>query len=164
MIRLTDYGKSNIVGLQGLLWSENNVSKERLEYMMLPKLLGLAERAWAQEPEWAVGEYSILNDLYYKNSWSSFANRVGKRELPRLTYYNGGFSYRIPEPGLKLRDGKVYANIQLPGLEIRYTKDGSDPVSGSTIYTEPLTEKGKFRFAAFDVSGRRGRVVTVENK
>ncbi len=164
MIRLTDYGKSNIVGLQGLLWSENNVSKERLEYMMLPKILGLAERAWAQEPEWALGEYSILNDLYYKNSWSQFTNRVGKRELPRLTYYNGGFSYRIPEPGLKLRDGKVYANIQLPGLEIRYTKDGTDPVSGSTIYTDPITEKGKFRFAAFDVSGRRGRVVGVENK
>jgi hexosaminidase len=138
IIRLTDYGKSNIVGLQGLLWSENNVSKERLEYMMLPKMLGLAERAWAQEPEWALEEYSILNDLYYKNSWSQFANRVGKRELPRLTYYNGGFSYRIPEPGLKLRDGRVYANIQLPGLEIRYTKDGSDPVAGSMIYTEPL--------------------------
>jgi hexosaminidase len=164
MNRLTDYGKTNIVGLQGLLWSENNLSKERLEYMMLPKILGLAERAWAQEPEWAIGEYSILNDLYYKNSWSQFANRVGKRELPRLTYYNGGFSYRIPEPGLKLRDGKVYANIQLPGLEIRYTRDGSDPVAGSTIYTGPLTEKGKFRFAAFDISGRRGRVVGVEIK
>jgi hexosaminidase len=164
MNRLTDYGKTNIVGLQGLLWSENNLSKERLEYMMLPKILGLAERAWAQEPEWAIGEYSILNDLYYKNSWSQFANRVGKRELPRLTYYNGGFSYRIPEPGLKLRDGKVYANIQLPGLEIRYTRDGSDPVAGSTIYTGSLTEKGKFRFAAFDISGRRGRVVGVENK
>ncbi|HQT24341.1 MAG: beta-N-acetylhexosaminidase [Sphingobacteriales bacterium 17-39-43] len=164
MIRLTDYGKSNIVGLQGLLWSENNVSKERLEYMMLPKLLGLAERAWAEEPEWALGEYSILNDLYYKNSWSQFANRVGKRELPRLTYYNGGFSYRIPEPGLKIMDGKVHANIQLPGLEIRYTKDGSDLVAGSMIYTGPLTEKGKFRFAAFDASGRRGRVVEIESK
>lgn len=164
MIRLTDYGKSNIVGLQGLLWSENNVSKERLEYMMLPKMLGLAERAWAPEPEWAVAEYSVLNDLYYRNSWSSFANRVGKRELPRLTYYNGGFSYRIPEPGLKLSDGKVYANIQLPGLEIRYTRDGSDPVAGSTIYTGPINEKGKFRFAAFDLSGRRGRIVLIENK
>ncbi|MFZ4101376.1 MAG: chitobiase/beta-hexosaminidase C-terminal domain-containing protein, partial [Sphingobacterium thalpophilum] len=60
--------------------------------------------------------------------------------------------------------GKVYANIQLPGLEIRYTKDGSDPTSGSTIYTSPLTEKGNFRFAAFDVSGRKGRVVGIENK
>ena len=164
MIRLTDYGKSNIVGLQGLLWSENNVSKERLGYMMLPKLLGLAERAWAKEPEWAIGEYSILNDLYYKNAWSLFANSVGKRELPRLSYYNGGYSYRIPEPGLKIKEGKISANIQLPGLEIRYTKDGSDPLSSSTLYTKPLSEKGKFRFAAFNVAGRRGRVTEIENK
>lgn len=164
MIRLTDYGKSNIVGLQGLLWSENNISKERLEYMMLPKLLGLAERAWAKEPEWAIGDYSILNDLYFKNSWSQFVNRIGKRELPRLNYYNGAYSYRIPEPGLMIRDGKVFANIQLPGLEIRYTKDGSDPVSGSAIYNTPLAGKGKFRFAAFDVAGRRGRVVQIENQ
>jgi hexosaminidase len=49
-------------------------------------------------------------------------------------------------------------------LKIRYTRDGSDPVTGSTIYTGPLTEKGKFRFAAFDVSGRSGRVVGIENK
>jgi len=164
MIRLTDYGKSNIVGLQGLLWSENNVSKDRLEYMMLPKVLGLAERAWAPEPEWAKGEYSILSDLYYKNSWTSFTNVVGKRELPRLNYYHGGYSYRIPEPGLMIRDGKVLANIQLPGLEIRYTKDGTDPVPGSAIYTGPISGGGKYRFAAFDVSGRRGRVVGIENK
>lgn len=164
MIRLTDYGKSNIVGLQGLLWSENNVTTERLEYMMLPKLLGLAERAWAQEPEWAIGEYSALNDLYYTNAWTLFSNILGKRELPRLNYYHGGYSYRIPEVGLKVENSRVFANIQIPGLEIRYTKDGSDPVSGSTLYTGPVVEKGKLRFAAFDVAGRRGKVMEVENK
>ncbi|WP_276361249.1 family 20 glycosylhydrolase [Daejeonella sp. H1SJ63] len=163
MIRLTDYGKSNIVGLQGLLWSENNVSTERLEYMMLPKLLGLAERAWAQEPEWAMGESTALNNLYYSNAWSLFSNILGKRELPRLNYYHGGYSYRIPEVGLKLSGAKVHANIQLPGLQIRYTTDGTEPHAGSSLYTEPLSIKGKLRFAAFDANGRRGRVTEVEN-
>ena len=164
MIRLTDYGKSNIVGLQGLLWSENNVTTQRLEYMMLPKLLGLAERAWAKEPEWAKAEPSVLNDLYYENEFSSFATILGKRELPRLTCYNGGYAYRIPEVGLKMQEGKVYANCQLPGLTIRYTSDGSDPVSDSRPYAEPISDKGKLRFAAFDVIGRRGRVMELENK
>lgn len=164
MIRLTDYGKLNIVGLQGLLWSENNVSTERLEYMMLPKLLSLAERAWAKEPEWAIGGASVLNDLYYENEFSSFATILGKRELPRLTCYNGGYAYRIPEVGLKMQEGKVYANSQLPGLIIRYTSDGSDPVPSSSQYTQPITEKGKLRFAAFDVIGRRGRVMELDNK
>ena len=164
MIRLTDYGKSNIVGLQGLLWSENNVTAGRLEYMLLPKLLGMAERAWAQEPEWAMGEGSALNDLYYTNALTTFANVVGKRELPRLNYYHGGFSYRIPDVGLKSDNGKVYANIQLPGLTIRYTVDGSEPGSGSSPYTGPVSDKGKLRFAAFDTAGRRGKITEIVNK
>jgi len=164
MIRLTDYGKTNIVGLQGLLWSENNISTERLEYMLLPKLFGLAERAWAKEPEWAVGEYSVLNDLYYTNAWSLFSNIIGKRELPRLSYYHNGFAYRIPEVGLKSENSRVYANIQLPGLVIRYTTDGTEPNPESKIYTEPLSLKGKLRFAAFDVRGRRGRITEIEIK
>jgi hexosaminidase len=147
-----------------LLWSENNVTAERLEYMLLPKLLGMAERAWAKEPEWAMGERSALNDLYYANALTNFANSVGKRELPRLNYYHGGFSYRIPDVGLKANNGKIYANIQLPGLAIRYTVDGSEPIVGSTLYTAPVSDKGKLRFAAFDSADRRGKVTEIVSK
>lgn len=51
--QLTELGKSNILGIQGAIWSENIRNPERLEYMLLPKLLALAERAWAKEPAWA---------------------------------------------------------------------------------------------------------------
>ena len=51
--RLTDYGKSNIAGLQSAVWGENIKTTGRLEYMLLPRLLGFAERAWAKDPEWA---------------------------------------------------------------------------------------------------------------
>jgi hexosaminidase len=163
-IRLTDYGKSNIVGIQGLLWSENNISTERLEYMMLPKLLGLAERAWAKDPEWATEIDKAKSDDLYKQSWIEFANTLGKRELPRLNFYNGGYLYRIPEPGLKSENGRITANIQYPGLEIRYTSDGTDPVASSKLYSIPISEKGIIRFAAFDASGRRGRIMELENK
>jgi hexosaminidase len=163
-IRLTDYGKSNIVGIQGLLWSENNVNTDRLEYMMLPKLLGLAERAWSKEPEWATGDDKAKSDEQYKQAWTDFANTLGKRELPRLAYYNGGYSYRIPEPGLKIENGQVAANIQYPGLMIRYTTDGSEPTAESNVYTQPVASKGNIRFAAFDVAGRRGRVAEMDNK
>ena len=163
-IRLTDYGKSNIVGVQGLLWSENNVSSERMEYMMLPKLLGLAERAWSKDPEWAITTDPAKADDLYKQSWTEFANIVGKRELPRLSKYNGGYAYRIPEPGLKLENGRVLANVQFPGLELRYTIDGSEPVVDSKLYTGPISEKGVIKVAAFDAGGRRGRVVEVESR
>lgn len=163
-IRLTDYGKTNIVGVQGLLWSENNVNSERLEYMMLPKLLGLAERAWSKDPEWATTTDAAKADELYKQSWIEFANLVGKRELPRLANYNGGYAYRIPEPGLKIENGSAVANIQFPGLELRYTTDGSEPGVDSKLYSGPVSEKGVVKVAAFDAGGRRGRVVELENR
>ncbi|MGV3685721.1 MAG: family 20 glycosylhydrolase [Daejeonella sp.] len=163
-IRLTDYGKSNIVGIQGLLWSENNVDTNRVEYMLLPKLLGLAERAWAKDPEWAASADKARSDELYAKSWNQFANLLGKRELPRLSYYNKGYSYRIPEPGLKAENGRITAKIQYPGLDIRYTADGSEPSAASKLYSGPVSERGLIRFAAFDVRGRRGRVVEVENR
>lgn len=163
-IRLTDYGKSNIVGIQGLLWSENNNSSTRLEYMLLPKLLGLAERAWSTAPEWATSADPAKADELYQASWMNFTNLVGKRELPRLTRYNGGYAYRIPEPGLKLENGNVLANIQYPGLELRYTTDGSEPEATSKLYSGPISEKGMIKMAAFDTAGRKGRVVEVENR
>ena len=163
-IRLTDYGKSNIVGIQGLLWSENNVNTTKLEYMMLPKLLGLAERAWSKDPEWANSADPAESEQLYKQSWGNFANLLGKRELPRLSYLNGGYSYRIPEPGVRVENKRVLVNIQYPGMEVRYTTDGTEPGMSSPKYTGPVSETGIIRVAAFDVEGRRGRVVEVENK
>ncbi len=62
--RLTDYGKSNIIGLQSAVWGENIKSEERLEYMLLPRLLGFAERAWAKDPEWATIPDTSLSKLH----------------------------------------------------------------------------------------------------
>ncbi|MEZ4900269.1 MAG: family 20 glycosylhydrolase [Spirosomataceae bacterium] len=101
--RLTDYGKQNIVGIQGLLWSETVNSPERMEYMMLPKLIGMAERAWAQSPTWA----ETNDEAAYQKAWSVFANQLGKRELPRLDHLSGGFAYRIPTAGAVVEGNQV---------------------------------------------------------
>ena len=161
--RLTDYGKSNIVGIQGLLWSENVRGTQRMEYMMLPKLLGLAERAWAADPEWATEKDSSKSAQLYQQAWSQFVNVVGQRELPRLDYYAGGYNYRIPVPGLEIKQGKVIANIQLPGFRLFYTTDGTEPTSQSNLYNGPITAKGKIIVKAFDTRGRSGRSAVVVN-
>lgn len=161
--RLTDYGKSNIVGVQGLLWSESVKTPERLEYMLLPKMFGLAERAWAKDPAWAIEKDEAKSAELYTQAWSEFVNVVGKRELPRLDNYGGGFQYRIPTPGVILENGKAIANIQLPGLTIRYTTDGSEPGLQSKVYTEPVADKGKLKFKVFNTKGRASRTVEVTN-
>ena len=161
--RLTDYGKSNILGIQGLIWSETLTNgPASIEYMVFPKLLGLAERAWAPAPDYETTKDDALFRQQYAQAWSHFVNQLGKRELPRLDAYAGGFQYRIPAPGAVLRQGTLHANLQLPGLTLRYTTDGSEPGLNSAVYTGPVQVRGTVRVRAFDTRGRGGRVVVVE--
>jgi hexosaminidase len=161
--KLTDYGKTNIVGIQGELWSENIRTADDLEYLAFPKMLGLAERAWSADPEWATSKDTALSASLYQQAWSSFVNVVGKRELTKLNYYQGGANFRIPTVGAKQLNGVVHANIQLPGLTIRYTSDGTEPSINSKHYAEPIAEKGIIKLKAFDSKGRGSRTIEIKN-
>ena len=160
--RLTDYGKSNIAGIQSALWGETVKSPGRQEYMLLPRLLGFAERAWAQDPEWATTNDTTKSQQLYAQAWSSFLNVLGKRELPRLDYLNGGYGYRIPKPGVTLQNGKYVANEQFPGLTIRYTTNGKDPDAKSTVYNDAVTNDNPvIKFRAFNNKGRGSNVTEI---
>ena len=52
--------------------------------MVLPRLLGLAERAWVGNPSW--GDIEDLAQLRSERdaAWNEFANRIGQYELDRL--------------------------------------------------------------------------------
>ncbi|ATP55202.1 beta-N-acetylhexosaminidase [Pedobacter ginsengisoli] len=160
---LTEFGKSNIVGIQAPLWSEIIKTPERFEYMLLPKLFGVAERAWAKNPEWATETDTVKSASIYNQNWSEFVNIIGKREMPRLNHYAGGYNYRIPTPGVVVANGKVMANLQLPGFIIRYTTDGTEPTVNSAAYLAPLSTKGDIIFKVFNNNGRSGRSVKIHN-
>lgn len=162
--RLTSYGADNIIGIQGLLWSETVKNSGRMEYMLLPKLLALAERAWAKNPAWATEKDNAKSEEMYEKAWGTFANVLGKREMVRLDHYNGGYNYRIPTAGATIINGAVVANLQVPGLVIRYTTNGKEPDVKSKVYTGPVKEKGVITFKVFDTRGRGSRITTVVNK
>jgi hexosaminidase len=161
--KLTDYGKTNIVGMQGELWSENIRSAADLEYLAFPKMFGLVERAWAADPEWATTNDATKAKSLYSNAWSQFVNVVGKQELTKLNYYQGGANFRIPTVGAKQMNGAIHANIQLPGLTIRYTNDGTEPSLNSKQYVQPIADKGVIKLRAFDSKGRGGRTIEINN-
>jgi hexosaminidase len=97
MVELDAAGASRIAGLQGQLWGENANSRERIEYLAAPRLIALAERAWAPDPRWqelapAQREGAVAA------AWNEFANRLGQRVLPLLDRALG-FEYRLPPPG-----------------------------------------------------------------
>lgn len=154
--RLTEAGRANIVGIQAPLWSEKIINSERMEYLLLPKFFGLAERAWAADPEWA-SEASA--GPAYQQAWSVFLNTLGKRELPRIAHYAGGYHYRIPTAGIRHSEGMLQANAQFPGFTVRYTTDGSEPTAASEAYSQPVAASGTVAFRVFDSEGRGGRTV-----
>jgi hexosaminidase len=92
---LTEVGKKNIRGLQAALWGENMTFDGYMEYQVLPRLLALAERAWSPDPLWSK-ETGTKRTEHFNSDWTAFANRLDKRELPRLDYYNSGYKYHVP--------------------------------------------------------------------
>jgi hexosaminidase len=165
MERLSPEGRARIVGLQGQLWGENACSRERIEYLAAPRLIALAERAWAPDPGWCAIPDADARAAAMAGDWCEFANRLGQRELPRLDRAPLAYGYRLPPPGVQ-RDGEVVrANVALPGLAMHYTLDGSEPHAGSPRYEGPVTpgrEARVLRIATFDTRGRRSRIVTID--
>jgi hexosaminidase len=158
--KLTATGKNNVVGLQGALWGENLQSTTKMEYMLLPKLLGYAERAWAPDPDWATTTDTAKSNAQYNVAWTKFVNILSKYELPRLTYYAGGFNYRIPQVGWINNNGHIIANAQYPGFDIRYTTDNTKPNLNSPRYTQPLPLQS-IKFGLFNKAGRSGQINAV---
>lgn len=124
--------KSNIVGIQGHLWSETVRTKDQLFYMCFPRVLALAERAW-HKADFEKDEKSRKVKL--DQEWQSFANLLGFQELRKLDKV--GVKYRVPLPGAKIESGKLVAKSQFPGLKVEYEtagewKEYTSGVSGLT--------------------------------
>jgi hexosaminidase len=159
--RLTDAGARRIRGIQGQLWSETLTTRARLEFAAFPKVIALAERAWAREPAWATLSDAATRQAELEKDWQRFANRLGQRELPRLDYLAGGMNYRIPPPGAAVVNGAVQANVAYPGFKIRYTTNGAAPTTESPVYDGAIEAKTTIKLKAFSPAGRSGRTTTV---
>lgn len=164
-VRLTKEGEQHILGIQGQLWAETVKGNGMLEYYLFPKMLGMVERAWAQDPSWTsiidpIGRFEA-QDL----DWNQFAARIGNFELPRLTYLNGGVNYRVAPPGAVVVDGKLHVNTNFPGAKFTYTTNGADPTVSSAEYTEPVAVTGnEIRVIAFYANGKQSRPSIVKLK
>jgi len=87
--RLKPEARDNIIGLQGQLWSEFVKGGESLEYCYLPKMLGLAERAWSGQAGWGdIGDFSQRMEAMNRDM-NRFFNLIGHREMPRQKQKGG---------------------------------------------------------------------------
>jgi len=161
--RLTDYGKRRVRGIQANLFAETARDPARLDYLVMPRMVALAERAWAADPAWATTLDQNKAAVLHRGDWTGFVNALGQRVLPRLDLDGSNVAYRIAPPGLVLDGGRVLANHVLPGMVLRYTSDGSEPTAASSLVSGPILERGMIRVAAFDRQGRRGPVAAIES-
>jgi hexosaminidase len=60
-----------------------------------------------------------------------------------------------------IEDGLLKANVEYPGLIIRYTVDGSEPTMSSPAYKDPVTIAGTVRLKSFDSAGKASRTIQV---
>ncbi|PHM48237.1 beta-N-acetylhexosaminidase [Xenorhabdus miraniensis] len=153
-------------GMSGLSWSETVRTDEQMEYMIYPRLLPLAERAWHQANwelnyqqgrEYKGGITHYVETDVLNRDWERFANLMGQRELTKLDKLN--IAYRLPVPGGKIVAGVFEANIALPGVVIQYSLDDGKtwqiyddrqrPYVSSNVKIRSVSSDGK-RFSRID--------------
>ncbi|MUI15900.1 family 20 glycosylhydrolase [Massilia dura] len=161
---LTDYGKRRVRGIEATLFTETVRDAGLIDYLVMPRLLAVAERAWAPDPAWATEPDAARAATLHRAAWSGFVNALGRRVLPRLDLERTGVAYRIAPPGLLVDGGRVLVNHVLPGMTLRYTSDGTVPTAASRLVAGPIAERGTIRVAAFDRNGRAGLAASVEHR
>lgn len=128
----------NILGVQAQLWGETLRSFDEVQYLMLPKVMGVSERAWNVAPEWSK---DLNNVAAYNEARHQYNLKIGTRELPLLN--SMGYNFRVGPPGIKMIDGKLHINTQYPGEMVTYTLDGSEPTMDSPRWTAPVPLKNQ---------------------
>ena len=86
------------LGIQAQLWGELITSPSDFEYMVFPRLLAMAERAW-HKADWEQRQPSSDTETQLNEDWVHFSNVLGHRELSRLDSLH--IKYRIPPPGAR---------------------------------------------------------------
>ncbi|MHC1730587.1 MAG: family 20 glycosylhydrolase [Bacteroidales bacterium] len=139
-----------IIGAQGCLWTEYVTDGATAEYMVLPRLTALSEVAWSP---------AEIRD------WEGFNMRLPvmmKRfDAAGINYSRGSYHVDM-SASWDEASGNIILEMttEQPSPEIRFTTDGTNPVTGSSVYSKPLKMNGKVtvKAAIFDDGKMVGRI------
>jgi hexosaminidase len=166
--RLKPEARKNILGVEAQIWSETIKGRDMLEYYYLPKLIGFSESAWSAERPWENIDSETERTAMQDKAWNVFANQLAQKELPRLSYLNAGYNYRVPPPGAMIEDGYLKVNVEYPGMDIYYSAEDAGPESKSIsiLYNEPVQIKpgATVNLKSMDKSGKESRIVSIKNE
>lgn len=121
--------QQHVLGVQANLWTEYIPTQEHVEYMAFPRLIALSEIGWTA-PE--------------NKNWPDFQKRLQKhyRLLQQLNvhYYRPSYDVNISgKYDFTTKKNTIAIQSEQYNPQIRYTTDGTNPNSTSTLYVEPFT-------------------------
>src|SRR5665647_186211 len=116
-----------ILGGEACLWSEHTTNMRAAEYLLWPRGLAVAESIWSPKE---------------KKNWPDFVKRVEhqfeRMGVAKIKYsrsmYDPSFNASIDENGQL----KVQLKTEVPGLDIYYSFDETNPDEFYPAYKEPL--------------------------
>ncbi len=76
-----------VVGVQSNIWTEQVITTKRLEYMVFPRIIALAEKAWTRNER-----------LNYDNFLDRLTNEYKYLDTRNIYYYDFRENYRREEP------------------------------------------------------------------
>ena len=161
--KLNPSNRDNIIGIQSQIWSETIRNEDILDYMFMPNIIVFSQKAWSQDPKWTKISDKTKREFTLDYEWNKFTNTIGQRVLPIIDNIYGGLSYDLPKPGGIIKNDSLYANSVFPGLNIKYTLDGSLPDIESMNYNNPvkLNQADIVNLRLFDNTGRGGYPIQV---
>jgi hexosaminidase len=115
-----------VLGAQGNLWGEYITTPAYVEYMVLPRMLALAEVTWSPKTS---------------KDWNSFNERLAGHykafDQKGISYSKGNFKVEILP---MVQKGKVYVSLSTETYngEVHYTTDGTTPTLKSEKYSKPI--------------------------
>ena len=148
-VELNDEEAIHVLGVQGNVWTEYMTTSEQVEYMAFPRMLAMSEVAWSADEN---------------KNYDSFINRV-EYFHKRLDAMDINYANHLYEIEGTLNENQAYElSTKTIGKEIRFTTDGSEPDSSSTVYESPIlfTADMTLKAQVFDDDEPLGRLFTQE--
>jgi len=142
--------QKHILGVQANVWTEYMPTQEQVEYMVFPRAIALAEIGWTPAD---------------KRVWQDFKKRLQKHYLLlqrlHVNYYRPSYDVSIASKyDINKKKATVTISSEQYSPEIRYTTDGSEPTTASTLYIDSLSlvNTTTIKAAVFKDSVRFGKV------
>ncbi|OQP52672.1 hypothetical protein A4H97_25250 [Niastella yeongjuensis] len=125
---LSDSDRAYIMGVEACIWTEHIPTVPKLQYMLLPRLLALAETGWAVKE-------------------NKDERRFTKEVLPwHLQQFDKkGYNYRVPtvykeiDSTVKTDSFRLDVEPPFPGARIFYTVNNRQPGDADFEYSGPVT-------------------------